>query len=136
MPSNTEIAFTLNGRATEASVSVSSCALTMLRETFDLTGTKLACGEGECGACTVLIDDVNYYSCSTLTHRVRDREITTVEGLERPDGTLHPVQQAFVDEWSSVRYDGIDDDFDGDGQYSDIFLSSEMRVPLLENELE
>src|SRR5262249_9461357 len=63
-----------------------------------LTGTKLGCDRSECGACTVLIDDVPHYSCSILTHTVRNRKIQTIEGLERPDGTLHPVQQAVIDE--------------------------------------
>jgi aerobic-type carbon monoxide dehydrogenase small subunit (CoxS/CutS family) len=69
-----------------------------LRYKLGLTGTKLGCDRGECGACTVIIDDVTHYSCSTLTARVRDRAITTVEGLESEDGTLHPVQKAFIDE--------------------------------------
>jgi aerobic-type carbon monoxide dehydrogenase small subunit (CoxS/CutS family) len=69
-----------------------------LRYKLNLTGTKLGCDRGECGACTVLIDNVASYSCSTLTHQVRTRAITTIEGLESPDGTLHPVQQAMIDE--------------------------------------
>ena len=69
-----------------------------LRYKLGLTGTKLGCDRAECGACTVLIDRVNYYACSTLTHRVRSREVTTVEGLEGPEGQLPPVQQAFIDE--------------------------------------
>ena len=69
-----------------------------LRYKLGLTGTKLGCDRGECGACTVIISGTTHYSCSTLTQRVRDREITTVEGLESPDGKLHPVQQAFIDE--------------------------------------
>ena len=69
-----------------------------LRYKLGLTGTKLGCDRGECGACTVLIDDMTVYSCSTLTHTVRKRNVITIEGLEAEDGTLHPVQQAFVDE--------------------------------------
>jgi aerobic-type carbon monoxide dehydrogenase small subunit (CoxS/CutS family) len=69
-----------------------------LRYKLGLTGTKLGCDRSECGACTVLIDDVPHYSCSILTHTVRNRKIQTIEGLERPDGTLHPVQQAVIDE--------------------------------------
>lgn len=69
-----------------------------LRYKLGLTGTKLGCDRGECGACSVLIDDVATYSCSTLTHQVRNRRITTIEGLEGADGTLHPVQQAMIDE--------------------------------------
>ena len=69
-----------------------------LRYKLGLTGTKLGCDRGECGACTVLIDDINYYACATLTHRVRNRQITTVEGIENSQGELHPVQSAFVRE--------------------------------------
>jgi len=69
-----------------------------LRYKLGLTGTKIGCNRGECGACTVLIDDIPNYSCSTLTHGVRAREVLTVEGPQAADGTLHPVQQAFVDE--------------------------------------
>jgi aerobic-type carbon monoxide dehydrogenase small subunit (CoxS/CutS family) len=69
-----------------------------LRYKLNLTGTKLGCDRGECGACTVLIDDVSTYSCSMLTHQVRSKAITTIEGLENPDGSLHPVQQAMIDE--------------------------------------
>jgi aerobic-type carbon monoxide dehydrogenase small subunit (CoxS/CutS family) len=69
-----------------------------LRYKLGLTGTKLGCDRGECGACTVMIDDVAHYSCSTLTHAVRGRAITTIEGLEGPNGELHPVQQAMIDE--------------------------------------
>ncbi len=69
-----------------------------LRYKLNLTGTKLGCDRGECGACTVLIDNVSTYSCSTLTHMVRGRSIETVEGMAAADGTLHPVQQAMIDE--------------------------------------
>ena len=69
-----------------------------LRYKLGLTGTKLGCDRAECGACTVLVDGVTHYSCSMLTHQLRGRAVTTIEGLERPDGTLHPVQQAVVDE--------------------------------------
>jgi aerobic-type carbon monoxide dehydrogenase small subunit (CoxS/CutS family) len=69
-----------------------------LRYKLNLTGTKLGCDRGECGACTVLVDDVASYSCSMLTHAVRGRAVTTIEGLEQSDGTLHPVQQAMIDE--------------------------------------
>jgi aerobic-type carbon monoxide dehydrogenase small subunit (CoxS/CutS family) len=69
-----------------------------LRYKLGLTGTKLGCDHGECGACTVLVDDLAIYSCSTLTHAVRGRKITTVEGLQGPNGELHKVQAAFVEE--------------------------------------
>jgi aerobic-type carbon monoxide dehydrogenase small subunit (CoxS/CutS family) len=69
-----------------------------LRYKLGLTGTKLGCDRAECGSCTVLIDDVPYYACSVLTHTVRGKKILTIEGLASPDGKLHPVQQAVVDE--------------------------------------
>jgi len=69
-----------------------------LRYKLGLTGTKLGCDHGECGACTVLVDDVAIYSCSTVTHAARGRKITTVEGLQGPNGELHKVQEAFVEE--------------------------------------
>ena len=67
-----------------------------LRYKLGLTGTKLGCDRAECGACTVLVDDVPRYSCSMLTHSVRGKKITTIEGLAAADGTLHPVQQGVV----------------------------------------
>jgi aerobic-type carbon monoxide dehydrogenase small subunit (CoxS/CutS family) len=69
-----------------------------LRYKLNLTGTKLGCDRGECGACTLLVDDVPAYSCSMLTHSIRGKAITTIEGLAEADGTLHPVQQAMIDE--------------------------------------
>ena len=69
-----------------------------LRYKLGLTGTKLGCDRAECGSCTVLVDDVPYYSCSVLTHTIRDKKIITIEGLATGDGKLHPVQQGVVDE--------------------------------------
>jgi xanthine dehydrogenase YagT iron-sulfur-binding subunit len=70
--------------------------LTTLRDRLDLTGTKLVCGRGECGACTVLLDGISVYSCLTLTAACDDRQVTTIEGIGR-DGDLHPVQAAFIE---------------------------------------
>ncbi|NOT26677.1 MAG: 2Fe-2S iron-sulfur cluster binding domain-containing protein [Acidobacteria bacterium] len=69
-----------------------------LRYKLGLTGTKLGCDRAECGACTVLIDDVPHYACSVLTHSVRGRQVRTIEGLASPTGELHPIQRAVVDE--------------------------------------
>lgn len=88
---------TINGVERTVDVLPNETLAMTLRYKLNLTGTKLGCDRGECGACTVLIDDVATYSCSTLTHTVRSRAITTIEGLER-DGELHPVQQAMIEE--------------------------------------
>src|ERR1051325_1831532 len=88
----------VNGQMRRVDVMKQETLASTLRYKLGLTGTKLGCDRSECGACTVLIDDVPHYSCSILTHTVRNRKIQTIEGLERPDGTLHPVQQAVIDE--------------------------------------
>jgi len=92
------ISINVNGKARRVDVLPNETLAMTLRYKLGLTGTKLGCDRGECGACTVLIDDVSTYSCSTLTHSVRGREVTTIEGLQNENGDLHPVQQAFVDE--------------------------------------
>src|SRR5579872_7515424 len=69
-----------------------------LRYKLGLTGTKIGCDRAECGACTVLIDDVPHYSCSVLTQTVRGKKIQTLEGLIDAEGELHPVQRAVVEE--------------------------------------
>jgi aerobic-type carbon monoxide dehydrogenase small subunit (CoxS/CutS family) len=88
----------VNGQVRPVDVLPNETLAMTLRYKLGLTGTKLGCDRGECGACTVMIDDVAHYSCSTLTHAVRGRAITTIEGLEGPNGELHPVQQAMIDE--------------------------------------
>ena len=92
------ITLNVNGRSRHLDVTKQETLAMTLRNKLGLTGTKVGCGRAECGSCTVLIDDVPHYACSVLTHTVRGRAITTIEGLARPDGTLHPVQQAVVDE--------------------------------------
>lgn len=92
------VSLRVNGRTRRVDVLPQETLAYTLRYKLGLTGTKIGCNRGECGACTVLIDDISNYSCSTLTHSVRAREVLTVEGLQAADGTLHPVQQAFVDE--------------------------------------
>ncbi len=91
------LTLTINGQTRRVDVLPNETLAMTLRYKLNLTGTKLGCDRGECGACTVLLDDVTTYSCSTLTHSVRNRAITTIEGLET-NGTLHPVQQAMIDE--------------------------------------
>ena len=88
----------VNGQMRTVDVLPNETLAMTLRYKLGLTGTKLGCDRGECGACTVTIDDVAHYSCSTLTHTVRNAKIVTIEGLEGPNGELHPVQQAMIDE--------------------------------------
>ncbi len=92
------ISLSVNGQTRRVDALPHETLAMTLRYKLGLTGTKLGCDRSECGACTVLIDDVAHYSCSTLTHRVRSRAITTVEGVASSSGELHPVQQAFMDE--------------------------------------
>jgi len=92
------LSLNVNGQVRRVDVLPNETLAMTLRYKLGLTGTKLGCDRAECGACTVLIDDVAHYSCSTLTHRLRGRHVTTVEGLEGPNGELHPVQRAFIDE--------------------------------------
>ena len=92
------ITLNINGRSRRLEVPPMETLATSLRYKLGLTGTKIGCDRAECGACTVLVDGVPLYSCSLLTHMVRGREVTTIEGLEAEDGTLHPVQQAILEE--------------------------------------
>jgi aerobic-type carbon monoxide dehydrogenase small subunit (CoxS/CutS family) len=92
------ITLNVNGQDRRIDVMPQDTLAMTLRYKLGLTGTKLGCDRAECGACTVLIDDVPHYSCSVLTHTVRGRKVVTIEGLASPDGTLHPVQQGVVDE--------------------------------------
>ena len=92
------ISLNINGRVRRVDVLPQETLAHTLRYKLDMTGTKLGCNRGECGACTVLIDDVAHYSCSTLTHSVKQRAVTTIEGLRTADGGLHSIQQAFLDE--------------------------------------
>jgi aerobic-type carbon monoxide dehydrogenase small subunit (CoxS/CutS family) len=92
------ITLNVNGQARRVDVMKQETLAMTLRYKLGLTGTKLGCDRAECGACTVLIDDVPHYACSVLTHTVRGKKVVTIEGLAAADGRLHPVQQAVVDE--------------------------------------
>ena len=92
------ITLNVNGQLRRVDVMKQETLAWTLRYKLGLTGTKLGCDRAECGACTVLLDDVPHYSCSVLTHTVRGRKILTIEGLAKADGTLHPVQQGVIDE--------------------------------------
>ncbi len=86
----------INGRAHSVAADPAKSLLGVLRDDLDLIGTKYGCGEGQCGACTVLLDARPVRSCITPVGTVGSRAITTIEGLEK-NGALHPVQQAFID---------------------------------------
>jgi aerobic-type carbon monoxide dehydrogenase small subunit (CoxS/CutS family) len=88
----------VNGQDRRVDVAPQETLANTLRYKLGLTGTKLGCDRAECGACTVLVDDVPRYACSVLTHTVRGRKVLTIEGLASADGTLHPVQQGIVEE--------------------------------------
>ena len=91
-----KIACTINGKRVEMDIDPRLRLLDMLRETLHLTGTKEGCGEGECGACTVLMDGAAVNSCLVPAPQADGTEILTIEGLAE-DRTLHPIQQAYVD---------------------------------------
>ncbi len=91
-------ALVVNGRGMRVSAADKrKNLLTFLREDLDLTGAKRGCGIGQCGACTVLADNRPLRSCHALVADVLGRSLTTIEGLAAPDGSLHPLQQAFID---------------------------------------
>ena len=87
----------INGVKHSVDVDAGASLLSVLRDALDLTGSKYGCGEGQCGACTVLIAGAPRRSCITPVGEAARKPITTIEGLEK-DGQLHPVQQAFLDE--------------------------------------
>ncbi len=86
----------INGRSYSVDADPQTSLLTILRDHLDLTGSKYGCGEGQCGACTVLVDGKARRSCITDVGSVGEKQVTTIEGLARGD-QLHPVQQAFLD---------------------------------------
>ena len=94
-----EIRFVLNGKPTTVTVPVRMSTLSMIRERLKLTGTKHGCGEGECGACTILVDGISVNSCLMFAVECDSRELTTIEGLRSEKG-LSSLQRAFVDEWA------------------------------------
>jgi len=92
------ITLSVNGQERHVDVMPQETLAMTLRNKLGLTGTKIGCDRAECGACTVLIDDVPRYSCSTLTHSVRGKKIVTIEGLTGAGEKLHPLQQGALDE--------------------------------------
>ena len=88
--------FNLNGFEVSAEVASHRMLLEVLRDTFELTGTKEGCGHGECGACTVLVDGMNVDSCLYPAFEIEGKSVTTIEGLIGEGNVLHPIQEAFV----------------------------------------
>jgi aerobic carbon-monoxide dehydrogenase small subunit len=86
----------VNGRPVDAEVEPQTLLVELLRGPLALTGTHVGCDTSQCGACTVLVDGQSVKSCSMLALQAAGRSVTTVEGLARADGTLHPVQEAFI----------------------------------------
>src|SRR3979490_3255840 len=92
------ITLNVNGQQRRVDVMKQETLVMTLRYKLGLTGTKIGCDQAECGACTVLVDDLPIYACVVFTPPLRDKKIQTSEGLAKPDGTLHPVQQGVIDE--------------------------------------
>jgi len=93
----TDIAFKVNGTEVALSIESSQRLIDVLRDGLNLTGTKEGCGEGECGACTVLVDGQVVNACLYPAPEIDGHEVLTIEGLEGPRGELSPLQQAFVE---------------------------------------
>ena len=94
MPKITELH--VNGKTVRVDADARRTLLSVLRDDLDLTGTKYGCGEGQCGACTVLLDGLPTHSCRMPVGKVSERKVTTIEGLEK-EGRLHPLQEAFLE---------------------------------------
>jgi carbon-monoxide dehydrogenase small subunit len=93
------VTFTLNGERTEALAEDNMNLLDFVRDLLDLTGTKKGCEDGECGACTVMLDGRPINSCMPLAREVQGRELVTIEGIAA-GGKLHPLQQQFIEKWA------------------------------------
>ena len=91
-----ELTFTLNGRAVALATEPATLLLDLLRGQLGLTGTHAGCDTAQCGACTVLLDGQAVKSCSVLALQAQGRAVITIEGMAQADGTLHPLQEAFI----------------------------------------
>ncbi len=92
-----EISFTLNEKKVSCSIKASTVLLDLIRDVFELKGTKAGCNEGECGACTVLVNGAPVNSCLFLAVNADGKNITTIEGLINSDGSLHPIQESLIE---------------------------------------
>ncbi len=93
-----EISLTVNGKNVKAQIDCRVTLAEFLREELGLTGTKVGCNRGECGSCTVIMDDEPVYSCTVLAVEATGKKIMTIEGLTGGEGRLHPLQEAFIEE--------------------------------------
>jgi carbon-monoxide dehydrogenase small subunit len=91
------ISFTLNGDSVQVEIEPHLTLLQLLRDKLELTGTKEGCSMGECGACTVLLDGKTINSCIFPAMEIEGKSVTTIEGLTDAQGSLHPIQKAFID---------------------------------------
>ena len=94
---NISVSFSLNGDPVTAAVSMGWTLLKTLRERFELTGAKEGCGVGECGACTVIVDGDAVNACLYPIPEIDGKNVLTIEGVAKPDGSLHPIQKAFIE---------------------------------------
>ena len=92
-----EISFNLNGHQVSAEAASHKMLVQILRDDFQMTGTKEGCGQGECGACTVLVDGLSVDSCIYPAFEIEGKNVTTIEGLVGEGNRLHPIQEAFVE---------------------------------------
>ena len=93
-----KFSFKINGEEKEVEITPNTVLVDLIRDRLKLKGTKVGCREGECGACTVLLDGVAVNACLLPAVKVAGRSVTTIEGLIQGDGVLDPIQQAFIDE--------------------------------------
>ena len=91
-----QLSLTVNGRAVNVDIAPQTLLIDLLRGPLGLTGTHAGCDTSQCGCCTVLVDGESVKSCTMLALQAQGRAVTTVEGLARPDGSLHPLQEAFI----------------------------------------